>query len=236
MTVDTPRLANAKDLRLEMGGVTANTKLMPILVPVTFVDNSQTVATLCGMGWPKSYVYGSVGVPDDAHSFVQAYLEAGTGPDAISTKMPLLIWLVFVQYCTSLELLRAISATVVGSGGMRAMFADDWCREILLQYMPELGPKREAAKLPDERIALLLKGEGIEAVEFVIASLHSMIMQRRINAETFQHGYGSLSDLLMRWGMTSDRAGASPDALIRDTLFQLTSNWVDGRQLDRSGT
>ncbi len=244
------RLANALDLRLEMP--TASTPRFgeminsPTLCCTTFIDGGQTIATLGGMGWAKSPVYGSVIVPDDAHSFVQSYLEAGTGPEAISSKMPLLIWLVFMQYVGSKTMQDAISRTASGSGAMKAMFADDWCREILLKYMPEMSERREADSVPDDQIMLLPNGKGIEAHGFVIMCLHSMITNHAINADTFQGGYGSLSDLLIRWGgVTHDKftdlakvvsrgTGGSIDQLVRDTLFQIVSHW--GKQTKEGGT
>lgn len=236
------RLANAADLRLDTQHI--NGVPSPCLIPITYLDQGQTIQTLIGLGWPKGVAtYGTCGIPDEAFPLVQAYLGAGTEEEAISSKMPLLIWLVFMQHVTSLQLLDAISRTVSGAGAMRAMFADGWCRDILLQYLPEMSARKENAVPPPEEIILLSRAEGIEAHQFVIACLHGMIMNHAINADTFKDGYGTLSDLLMRWEggdkkITLSRGShvqslSTIDQLVRDTLFQLTQCW--GKDLKEGG-
>ncbi len=190
-------------------------------------------------------MYGTIGVPNDALPFVQSYLEAGTGDEAISTKMPLLIWLVFMEHTPAVKMLDAISRTMRGSGAMQAMFADKWCREILLEKMPPLSPAKEADEGPNQSIVMDFNGgTGIEASPFVIACLHGRIMNKEINASTFAAGYGTLSDLLRRWkepegdySAGGTRMGGQPggwDQLVRDTLFHIVSNW--GKKVKEGGT
>lgn len=223
-----------------------------MLIAQPYWTEYQTSATLSRLGWASTNPDQSRGwrptgllIPEEAFPIVESYINAGTGPDSISTKMPFLVWLVFMEYVTALELIRAIGESIVSSSkSLPWLFANDWCRQILLERLPALPTSTEAERTVSDDYLMILgdtgKVIGVEGGPFVMNCLRGQIENISLTADIMTN-YSTLTGLLQAaqnawprsrlsfdgppptYGSRSQTPG--PDQLMRDTLKQLADCW-----------
>jgi hypothetical protein len=220
MSFGSGELARAKHLAIE-GGYLRPTVFWP--------DAGFTMNVLKLAGWHLD-MKGLL-IPEDMFGLVDAYVKAGGGAESVGAKLPLLAWLVYMQGFPSKQLLKAVANHLLYGGsdlGLRELFADEWCQQILLDNLPVLPDRVEMDRMPSVEI-IVVQHAALETSPFVGACIRQRVDEGSLTAQRLMNA-GNLFELLRVFEFENPdvRAIGRPavaQKLIGDTLLLLLAEW-----------